>query len=162
MPENSTREVMLEHTWRYFELHANQRMSVFNFFLVMSGALAAGIAASLQGSPNLAAVGVVLGVLLSLVSFVFWKLDQRVSFLIKHAETALAEMESSLLTERARLFSLEPMSTAAAGSKSNLWVRHWSYGESFRVIFAVMAVFGVCSALLSALKFVGLILCQTP
>ena len=155
MAESSTPEIMLEHTWRYFELHANQRMSVFNFFVVTSGALAAGIAASLQGTPKLAAIGIVLGILLLLVSFVFWKLDQRVSFLIKHAETALAEIECTLPAQRARLFSLEPVSTTAAASKSGHWARHWSYGKAFRVIFVVMAVFGACSALLSALKFTG-------
>ena len=121
MAESSTPEIMLEHTWRYFELHAKQRVSVFNFFVVMSGALAAGIAASLQGSAKLAAIGVVLGLLLPLISFVFWKLDQRVSFLIKHAENALAEIECTLPTERARLFSLEPASTKEAKSKASFW-----------------------------------------
>lgn len=144
---------MLEHTWRYFELHANQRMSVFNFFVVMSGALAAGVAASLQGSPKLAGVGIVLGTLLPLVSFVFWKLDQRVSFLIKHAESALADIEASLPAKSARLFSLEPASTVAAKQNVSPWVRQWSYGRSFRLIFVVMALFGLCSAILAGLKF---------
>lgn len=146
---------MLEHAWRYFELHANQRMAVFNFFMIMAAALAAGIAASLQGSAKLAAIGVVLGLLLTLASFVFWKLDQRVSFLIKHAEVALAEIEVTLPAERARLFSLEPASTKKAESNASFWSRHWSYGKSFRLIFVVMAVFGLCSAALSALKFSG-------
>jgi hypothetical protein len=153
MIKTSTSEAMLEHTWRYFELHANQRMSVFNFFVVMSSALAAGNAASLQGSAKLAGIGIVLGSLLPLVSFVFWKLDQRVSFLIKHAEAALAEIESSLPTERARLFSLEPASTTTAKNNASRWVRQWSYGCSFRLIFVVMALFGLSSVFLSALKF---------
>jgi len=153
MTANPPPEAMLEHTWRYFELHANQRMSVFNFFVVMSGALAAGVAASLQGSQKLAGVGIVLGALLPLVSFVFWKLDQRVSFLIKHAESALAEIESSLPAESARLFSLEPTSTTAAKQRANRWVRQWSYGRSFRLIFVVMALFGFGSAVLAGLKF---------
>ena len=155
MTENSTPEVMLEHTWRYFELHANQRMAVFNFFLVMSGALAAGIAASLQGSPKLAAIGIAVGALLPFVSVVFWKLDQRASFLIKHAERALAEIECSLPADSARLFSLEPARTKAAEDKVSSWSRHWSYGKSFRFIFVVMAVFGGCGASLSAFKFAG-------
>jgi ABC-type amino acid transport system permease subunit len=58
---------LLEHMWRYFELHANQRMTVFNFYLVLSGAIAAGLAATLQGSARLALVGIVLGALLALV-----------------------------------------------------------------------------------------------
>ena len=78
------------HAWRYFELHANQRIAVFNFFLVLSGLIAAGLAAAVQAAGLLLVVGAVLGLLLALVSFIFWKLDQRTSFLIKHAEQALA------------------------------------------------------------------------
>lgn len=99
---------LLEHAWRYFELHANQRISIFNYFVVISGAVSAGIAATWQGSQHFSIVGIVLGLLLSVVSFVFWKLDQRVSFLIKHAESALAEVEQSLPAHSVRLFLLEP------------------------------------------------------
>ena len=35
---------MREHSWRYFEVHAGQRITVFNYFLVASGAIAAGLA----------------------------------------------------------------------------------------------------------------------
>jgi hypothetical protein len=35
-----------EHVWKYFELHAHQRIAVVNVFLVISGALAAGMAAT--------------------------------------------------------------------------------------------------------------------
>jgi hypothetical protein len=30
------RKEMMDHAWRYFELHASQRMSLFNFFLVLA------------------------------------------------------------------------------------------------------------------------------
>ena len=79
-------EKEFDHAWRYFELHANQRMTVFNFFLVLVGLVAAGIATSRQGAQTLALLGVFLGLLLAFFSFIFWKLDQRVCFLMKQAE----------------------------------------------------------------------------
>lgn len=113
---NSASDTMLAHAWRYFELHANQRMSVFNFVLALSGVASAGLAALLQGSSRLSFLGVLRGVLLALVAFVFWKLDQRVSFLIKHAEAALSELEHALPDERARLFLCEPAKTDVVSS----------------------------------------------
>jgi ABC-type uncharacterized transport system permease subunit len=68
--EASARD-MLEHAWRYFALHAGQRMSIFNFFLVLSGIVAAGLAACLQRHGPFQLIGVALGVLLALVSFTF-------------------------------------------------------------------------------------------
>jgi hypothetical protein len=147
----------LEHAWRYFELHASQRMSVFNYFLVLSGVVAAGLAATLQGSQQLSILGAVLGLLLVLVSFVFWKLDQRVSFLMKHAESALTEVEKTLPIDSARLFLLEPSRATQAATGASWWTRHWTYGTCFRLVFGVMGVAGVAGAALSALKAAGVI-----
>ena len=84
-----TDDKALEHAWRYFSLHASQRMTVFNYFVVFAGVLCTGMAAALQSTAQIAIVGVALGGLLALLSFVFHKLDQRTSFLIKHAEQAI-------------------------------------------------------------------------
>jgi hypothetical protein len=144
---------MREHAWRYFELHANQRISIFNYFLVVSGAIAAGLATTLQGTPRFASLGIVLGGLLVLVSFVFWKLDQRSSFLIKQAEMALTETESAFPVESSCLFMFEPRNTKATSASMSWWHRPWTFGKAFRIVFIVMAVFGISGAGLSALKF---------
>lgn len=146
---------MLDHAWRYFELHANQRMSVFNFFIVISALVATGMAASLRGRGVVALVGTVLGFLLALVSFIFWKLDQRVSFLLKHAESALSALEASLPELGTRLFAQEPELTARRTSSGSVWSRHWSYGRSFRTVFLAMGIFGVAGGLLSLILFVA-------
>lgn len=144
-----------EHAWKYFELHANQRIAVFNFFLVLSGALSAGIAATLQGSQRFALLGVGLGVLLAMVAFVFWKLDQRVSFLVKHAESALAQIEGAFPAPSLQLFHQEPAKTTAAKDASGLWGRLWTYGQVFRLLFWAMALFGIVGAVLCWLRFTG-------
>ncbi|MGL4573889.1 MAG: hypothetical protein ACRCV9_03780, partial [Burkholderiaceae bacterium] len=146
-----------EHAWKYFELHANQRLAIFNFFLVLSGALAAGMAATLQGSQRFSSLGIALGVLLAFVSFLFWKLDQRVSFLIKHAEAALSEVEVLFPDADARVFLQEPSKTVAAKQKSSVWTRHWTYGRVFRVLFCSMALVGISGSSLCGLRFFGFI-----
>jgi hypothetical protein len=140
---------MLDHAWRYFELHANQRMSLFNFFLVLSSFVAAGLGASLQLRGTLELMGVGLGVTLTTVSFTFWKLDQRTSFLIKHAERAVAEIESGFSLSTARLFSSEARVTARVVSSCYNPCRLWTYGSAFRFVFFVMGLVGIIGAILS-------------
>ena len=44
----------LAHAWAYFQLHAAQRITIFNYFVVLSGILATGLAAAIQAPPRLA------------------------------------------------------------------------------------------------------------
>ena len=152
-----TRGAAFDHAWRYFELHANQRMSVFNFFLVLGGLVAAGLAGIAQGPEKLAPVGAVLGLLLAVAAYIFWKLDQRVAFLIKYAEAALSELEKDLPTAASKLFSNEPGLTRSEQSAGNRWNRLWTYGRSFRVMFWVVGLIGVVASVLCSLRLAGVL-----
>ena len=143
------------HVWTYFKFHAKQRITVFNFFLVLSGFIIAGLTAAIQAEGLILLVGAVLGSLLILISFIFWKFDQRVSFLIKHAEKALIELESIFPEPSACLFSNEAALTEHAKSSGSLWSRHWTYGRSFRALFCIMGVFGLLGSLVSVARYVG-------
>lgn len=147
-----------EHAWRYFELHAGQRMTLFNYFTFFAGLMAAGIAATLQSDAAFAYFGLVLGPLLALLAFVFWKLDQRVSFLIKNAETVLTHAEAAELPTEAQLFRNEPSATAAAQANRSMLAAQWTFGTSFRAVFLVAALFGLASGGLAGLKATGFIL----
>jgi len=144
---------MLDHAWRYFQLHANQRMSVFNFFLVLSSVAVAGLAASLSRSGPPPLVGVALGLFLALVSFVFWKLDQRAAFLIKHAENALSELEASYSDEVAHLFQREPFRAQELRSSVSVWRRQWTFGRSFRLVFFSVGLLGATASLSSLARY---------
>lgn len=138
---------MLDHAWRYFALHAGQRISMFNFFVVVSGLVGAGLGACLQKGGHFYLLGAGLGALLSLVSFVFWKLDQRTSFLVKHAEDAISELEQSFPVTNARLVGNERPKTDAEGS------RLWTYGAAFRLVFRVVASIGVLGTILCLVAY---------
>jgi len=146
-----------QHVWNYFQMHAAQRMSVFNFFLVISALVAAGLAAALQGSVRFAAFGIPLGLLLVLIAFVFWKLDQRTSHLIKHAEQALKELEHTFPGAAFHLFLTEPTKTMDAVRTGNWWTRPWTYGKSFRLVFGVMAVAGSVGSAIAAARSFGVL-----
>jgi hypothetical protein len=147
--EHSSDQAALEHAWRYFEIHASQRMSMFNYFLVLFGLVAAGLGGCLQASGSLRMVGAVLGAALAVVAWTFWKLDQRSSFLVKHAEVALREIELRALPQLAHLFREEKDHTVNVQMTASRPMKLWTYGRSFRLIFASAGVVGVAGVALS-------------
>ena len=118
----------LDHAWRYFALHAQQRMSVFNFFIVLSGIISTGIGAGLQAGKAMAPVVAILGTLLALFSFVFYRLDRRGSELVKLAEAALVAGEARFLPIYARIVTEENR-----GRVSNAALpKTWTFSHSFQ------------------------------
>lgn len=131
-----------EHVWRYFELHAQQRMTVFNFYIAITGLLAAGIGFTLQQGEKYVIFTFLMGLFLSFISFIFWKLDQRVSMLIKSAELALHELEIKLEDANSRI-----MTKDSNNNSINSGVRSiWTYGKCFRISFMVVGITGLLLA----------------
>lgn len=128
----------LEHAWKYFELHAQQRMTVFNFFLAISGLVAAGIGAGLQQGGKFSVLVCLLGCFLFFIAFLFWKLDQRVSLMIKASEEAIIAIEKSAVIKEASIFSNEKPLIKSFGV-----VTVWSYGRCFRTCFGLVALSGL-------------------
>ena len=92
-----TEEDLRKQAWDYFQLHATQRLTTFNFYVGISSLLVGGLAATIKGDFEVPLLGGVVGVLLLVFSLVFWKLDQRNSDLIKGAERALMYFEASMI-----------------------------------------------------------------
>ncbi len=136
--------VARQHAWKYFEIHAAQRMSIFNFFLVLSGLVLAGIAGCISQGAKLKSEQIFLGMGLMAVSLIFWKLEQRTALLVKHAEKALVELERDI-PACARLFSTEPSATERARREHAVW----TYGLSFRLVFWTTGLSGVSAVLLA-------------
>ena len=87
----------LSLAWDYFVYHAQQRQTVFNFFIILIGASLAAFAATID-KPAATRLHFVIGSVLAIGSFLFWRLDERSRNLIKLAEAALKEIELRLTT----------------------------------------------------------------
>lgn len=146
----------LDHAWRYFALHAAQRFSVFNFYIVLIGLTSAGLGVALQGSTRFAILGVILGFLIALLSLVFWKLDQRGSMLIKHSEQVLRALEPHVVGDLAAVFVKEDQQGQSTQWSWMPW-KSWTFGQCLRRIFLVMGLFGLGSAVLCSLKATGVV-----
>lgn len=139
-----TNELALEHAWRYFALHSEQRTTVFNFFAAAAGLTLTGLAYVLGTSGAPAQFGVAAGVGAVLLALVFWKLDQRVAQLTKCAEQVIAELEIEVLPDAYRMFSRAD--TLPVNASRSPFCGSWSYGRSFRILFASVAALGLSGA----------------
>ena len=161
MSQNNISNEQREHAWNYFQLHASQRMSVFNFFVVMSALFTTALATSFTEKFNYPAIGVILGVGLVVIAFIFWKLDQRIRFLIKLAEKALRTIESHWINEKESLanplalFSIEKIETGKKCVESRCWkphTYHLKYSMCFGVAYVLIAVVGIIGTIASYIR----------
>lgn len=136
----------LEHAWRYFALHAEQRMTVFNFFVASAGLTLTGLAWTLSEGVKYWPLGAAAGVSAAALSFIFWRLDQRGAQLVKTAEAAMVALENGLPTSAA-------VTTAERQLTSNgAWMglsTPWTFGRSFRLLFAVVFLLGIGGAVVT-------------
>lgn len=138
-------EKALNHAWQYFQLHAQQRITTFNFYIVLTGLLTTGIATATYNLPQNAILTASLSVFLVGISYFFYKLDERVSFLIKGAEIVIIENEPA----DAKIFGNEIDRTVIAIKDGQ-----WTYGKSFRTIFRAVAAVGVVVFLISIISLI--------
>lgn len=159
---NFTREALLDYAWSYFQSHATQRMSVFNFFVALAVLMTGALMGTFHKDFAWPYLGAVLGLGLTFVSFVFFKLDQRVKFLIKNAEEALASLEAHFSAEKGtkpqvtQLVRWEAHTTAAARRKRKRWspLAQWSFAQAFSLLFWFFGLVGALGGALSIVRWV--------
>lgn len=128
-----------DNAWSYFELHANQRMSIFNFYVTISTAIFTGIAAFLSIGIMSKLIIYALSIILILISIVFWYLDSRTKFLIRISESVMKNIEIETgINEELLLFSREESETKKIGFPQML-----SYSKSFRIIYCLFIFLGI-------------------
>jgi hypothetical protein len=87
-------DLQMTYAWEWFAYHASQRLTAFNFFLVMLGALLVGYVQAVEH--ELRGLGAVLGATGILVSAASWAMDVRNAELVECGRRALDELESGL------------------------------------------------------------------
>ena len=91
MPSCSKWEKFVErrkYAWGYFQYHASQRLTTFHFYIVICTLIGAAYCTVIKAD-GVPGVGMVLGLLLCFVSFIFWRLDRRNKQMIDNVQKAL-------------------------------------------------------------------------
>jgi hypothetical protein len=142
------------YAWGYFALHADQRMKLFNFFLILSG-LILGAFPAVKGIAAGSRVVSLLPLLLVLAAFVFWRLEERTRRLVKNAETALRFLDNEWPLEPLSdqtphylcLFERDDYLTGLL--KGRWWMRRLvpiSYADNFRIVYLMVGGAGLVLA----------------
>ncbi|WP_166485695.1 hypothetical protein [Rhodoferax ferrireducens] len=133
------------HCWNYFSLHAQQRMSAFQFFITLETALIGAGFFVLQSKPQFADshLTIMIGPLMAMLAFIFWKIDQRTKDLIKNAEKSLLEIESFFLKNSTVVqhlpFSIDQQNPIATFP---IFTNRLTYTKSFGTVFVVCGFLG--------------------
>ena len=147
-----TDDELRKQAWDFFQMQAGQRLATFNFYIAISSLLSTGLVATFKNEIDLPYVGIAFGLLLILFSFIFWKLDQRNSDLIKGAETSLKffEARSALEDEAgiphvAKRFTREEFDTCRKKNQHpwQFWKKHYSYSQCFNHVFMIFGCGGL-------------------
>ena len=132
--------MQFEYAWRWFDLHAKQRVSMFNFFILSVGALATAYGLLLREQLYVvAAVAAFVGVFVSLVSCL---LDVRNHELVKMGEEALKGVERAHLTGCAILTDEKPPPSL---------LKHGWLIRSLEIVVAIVYLAGMVYSVILAL-----------
>lgn len=152
---------VLELIWKYFECHANQRLTHINFFTFFSSALLVAQYTVLGTNNSLLFAPIVIGIVQIIVSFVFYKIDERTMFLIKHAEKAMVSIESTYsfsddkeYVQSLKIFTNEIEETNKAKKEKNNLLRQISHRKSYRILLISFAVMGILGSIWGMLRIV--------
>jgi len=152
--QNETRD----YAWKYFALHADQRLRTFNFYLLIVAVVFGGLLAYLKDARS-PAYAFPAGLLLAALSYIFWRLDCRAQEFIKHAEEVLMAIEKDIpedqVPEQLRLFHGEDAKTQALRKDQGTpswspisWFRgHFGYYACFKAAFWIFGLIGIAMAL---------------
>ncbi len=128
----------------WFKAHAEQRIRLFNFYVILLAASLAGFVSTL--SANLYPVTIVISLLLVVLTYAFKQLDRRSAKLVKDAERAQNKIDEMVA---ARLELAELRIADAAEQKKGIM----SYRQSFNLIYLAGITLAALGAVVAILLF---------
>ena len=143
------------YVWEYFRYHASQRLTTFNFYIIICTLLGSGYLRAINGALGVATV---LAFILCFITFIFWKLDVRNKQMIDNARKAMRIIECKNSRKRMQqsqdpcfLFCYLDSQTKNEKKKKSIWPWKFYYGyaECFRLVFVLFFTLGLLAALYS-------------
>ncbi|RNC84580.1 MAG: hypothetical protein ED557_06265 [Balneola sp.] len=89
------RKELRDYAWNYFMVHANQRMSLLRFFLIVTSIFFA-VYIGLKNSENSSFNAGLVPLVQSIITFIFWRLERRTRELIKVGEDSLKKLDDEI------------------------------------------------------------------
>jgi len=123
------------YAWEYFKYHAQQRQAVFRFFLIIAGAMSAAYLLTYQekADASLKYARPLLAAMLTVVCFLFWRLDVRSYQLVKIAEDYLKRDEVKLAAALDGIDEIRLIDRSNRNKSKTFFMRWFA---SFRLVYA--------------------------
>jgi len=137
-------DIAAKRAEEWFKVHADQRLRLFNFYVILVGASVAGFVSALAA--EIYPFALVIAGLLAIATLAFKRLDRRVAELVKVAEGAhdfIDQLVSAKL--QAPALRIAELSDKKVGTKS--------YRQSFNVIFTSGAAISVVGAVIAIVSW---------
>jgi hypothetical protein len=143
--------------WNYFHLLAQQRVTHFNLFIVFVGAISAIFATQINESLRGNIIALALALIEIFLCFIFYKIDMRNRFLIKHTEKVLIQIEAILEQGVPKLFTEEATSTGdiRKSESKKIWAfRQLSTSQLYKSFYLFFFVAGLIGFALSSILII--------
>lgn len=154
MDKNLSEQDFYNILWSYFSQHANQRIQLVNFYIIIETFLFTGLLTVLNLDVNYSLIGILISIAAIFFSWIFYNLDVRTKILIKNCENAIKKIEQKYqkdFGEEIMIFSVEEKNTAELRKNFSF---PWSYAKSFKYIFLFFSIMGIVSFVCSICLFV--------
>ena len=148
---NITESEVLNLAWSYFSLLAQQRLTYFNFFIVLMGVISTALVTSFQEKLDVHVVGIGLGLIEAFLCFTFWKIDERNKYLTKHMENVIKYIEHGYKCEEIKIFTTEEIMTAQLRNVQNnhIFTKQLSHSQLHKMFYIVFSTIGILGAIVS-------------
>lgn len=130
----------------WFKVHADQRLRLFNFYVILVAAAVAGFVSSL--STKIYPFTIVISVVLLIVTIAFKSLDRRVAELVKVAEQAHDKIDALISSQ----LGMDELRIAKISDKKNGTI---SYRQSFNIIFLLGTALAIGGAAIAIASWVN-------
>jgi hypothetical protein len=128
-------KIQFDYAWKWFAFHADQRIKMFNFMLLVFGVFAAGVVNALDKRLPTSAIASLCFVAAGLAE-IFVKLDRRNRDLVRRGEDVLKHLEREVIFGEPPTIRREgaqvdfgiltrEASSAIGGRMKNVWLSVW-------------------------------------
>lgn len=136
-----SKEKVLDITWDYFKLLAQQRVTHFNLFIVFMGAISTVFAIQINVDLRGNIIALSLAIEQVFLCFIFHKIDIRNKFLIKHTEEIIKTFENEFDEGVPCIFLMEELLTKERrlqDKKKIFFLRQLSTSQLYNMFYAFL------------------------
>lgn len=151
------KDKVLDMSWDYFKLLAQQRVTHFNLFIVFMGAISAVFATQIHVDLRGNIIAATLAAIQIFLCFIFRKIDERNKFLIKHTERIIKDIEDTFDENTPRIFLMEEKLTEnirLADNKKIYFLRQLSTSQLYNMFYRFFVIIGFVGLIVSIILII--------